>query len=218
MFITYSIFYPSHKYFVFIIMCQSYIMGLLYGAEQNLVPHLKGLHRLMKETQENDISMDGCRASQEGKHFKFKYLISSKAMKQQEEYCITNNSTSFALSSNLNTPFHSTSTHLSSKTMATISNIHVQASGVIPDPGSMSQKCNHQMHSFLPSPWLRLSPCHSEGTFALHISSFIQILSNLQPRVSTIVSPCHAFCCYSGLPHCFLNPYALMRIYIHFYL
>lgn len=27
-------------------------------------------HRLMKETQENDISMDGCRTSQEGKHFR----------------------------------------------------------------------------------------------------------------------------------------------------
>lgn len=140
-------------------------------------------------------------------------------MKPQKE-CYYKQQHPSALSSNLNTPFHSTSTHLSSKTMATISNIHVQSSDVIPDHKlHVSEMQSPDAFILAFTPWLRLSPCHSESTFASpHFLIHPNFKHPATPRVSTIVSPCHAFCCYSGLPYCFQNPYALMRIYTHFYL
>lgn len=162
MFITYSSFYPSHKYFVFIITCQVPYNGLLYADEQNLVPTSKNSQANERNTRK--MKFLWMVAELHKKESILETQISPFIQSHETLECYYKRQHPSALSPNPNTPFHSTSTHLSSKTMAPISNIHVQSSDVIPDHKlhvSEMQSSDSYLHSLA-----QALPCHSKSTFA----------------------------------------------------
>lgn len=138
-------------------------------------------HRLMKETQENDISMDGCRTSQEGKHFRDSNISFHPKPWNLRKSVITSNSILLLCLPTLTLHFIQHPLICLQRQWPQFQIFMCNPQTLYQIISSMSQKCNHQMHSFLPShPGSGCPPATQKALLPLHISSFIQILSTLQ--------------------------------------
>ena len=176
MFITYSSFYPSHKYFVFIITCQVPYNGLLYADEQNLVPTSKNSQANERNTR------------------KMKFLWMVAELHKKESILEIQISPFIQSHETLESVITSDSILLLCPPILTLHFIQhpliclqrqwPQFQIFMCNPqtlyqiiSSMSQKCNHQILTF--TPWLRLSPATQKALLPLH-----HFLSHPNPKLT----------------------------------